>query len=266
MIIIPKAIDFNHAFTMLTNALLDAPPVDVGSWHAKDVKGKPDLVSKECANTIVEVACPDSIDKLQAAIGPHLPWAEDHFKERVSRVPSNPPKSAEQWSKGVDKTVVDQHRTVNEGGMMKYTHTYPERFWPIYSGIHRDPYKGMVNWGIRYRYGDLDDVVVLMKKSPLTRQAFLPIWFPEDTGAVHGGRVPCTLGYGFLTREGKTQISYFIRSVDFVRHFRDDVYLALRLLQWMCAQISTTPSHLIMHITSLHIFEGDVPILRRGNV
>jgi Thymidylate synthase len=263
MIIIPKNIAFEGAFKMLTNALLDAPRVDVGSWHAKDVKGRPDLVSKECANTIVEVACPDSIEKLQEAIRPHLPWAEDHFQERVSRVPSNPPKSAEQWSKGVDKTVVDQHRTVNDGGVMKYTHTYPERFWPLSAGRFAEDRSA---FGIRYRYGDLDDVVELMKKSPLTRQAFLPIWFPEDTGAVHGGRVPCTLGYGFLTREGKTQISYFIRSVDFVRHFRDDVYLALRLLQWMCTEIGTTPGHLIMHITSLHIFEGDVPILRRGNV
>lgn len=262
MIVIPKNIEFSSAFKMLTNALLDAPRVDVGSWHAKNIAGKPDLVSKECANTIIEVSCPPTTWEAQKQVGPHLPWAEDHFLERVGRDPVNPPKSAEQWSKGVDKTVVDQHRTVSEDGVMKYTHTYPERFWPKLAGV------GVFKprYGIRYQYGDLDDVVALMKKSPLTRQAFLPIWFPEDTGAIHGGRVPCTLGYGFLTREGKTQISYFIRSVDFVRHFKDDVYLALRLLQWVCLQVGTTPSHLIMHITSLHIFEGDVPILRRGNV
>lgn len=264
MLVIPKTIAFDKAFLMLTNGLLEAPRVDVGSWHAKNVSGKPDLVSKELANVAVEVACPDSIDELQKKIAPHLPWAEDHFQERVGGVPVNPPQSAEQWSRGVDKHVVDQHRTVNEGGVMKYTHTYPERFWPKHAGDH--PQRGLENLGIRYAYGDLLDVVELMRRSPLTRQAYLPVWFPEDTGAVHGGRVPCTLGYHFLTRVGRTQITYYIRSVDFVRHFKDDVYLALRLLQWVCEHLGTTPSFLLMHITSLHIFEGDVPILKRGGV
>lgn len=259
--LIPKAIPFPNAVAMMTNALLDAPRVEVDSWHAKSVVGKPDLVSKEVANVLVEVACPPTLEEAQRVVDPHLPWAEDHFQERVGGIPVNPPKSAESWSRGVDKGVVDQHRTVNEDGIMKYTHTYPERFWPKEAGALNKIGRAE---GIRYTYGDLDDVVALMKRSPLTRQAYLPVWFPEDTGAVHGGRVPCTLGYGFLTRGGKTQISYFIRSVDFVRHFKDDVYLALRLLQWVCERVGTQPSHLVMHITSLHIFEGDVPLLKRG--
>jgi hypothetical protein len=262
MLVIPKSVPFDKAYLMLTNGLLEAPRVDVGSWHAKNVSGKPDLVSKELANVAVEVACPLTIEELQQKVEPHLPWAEDHFIERVSGQPYNPPKSAEQWSRGVDKGVVDQHRTVNEGGVMKYTHTYPERFWPKYAGESKG--RSLAHQGIRYAYGDLLDVVKLMQISPLTRQAYLPVWFPEDTGAVHGGRVPCTLGYSFLTREGKTQITYYIRSVDFVRHFKDDVYLALRLLQWVCWLINTTPSFMVMHIVSLHIFEGDVPILKRG--
>lgn len=263
MVIIPRTVPFNRAFMMLTNGLLEAPRVEVDSWHARSVAGKPDLISKEMANVLIEVDCPPTVEQLQQCVMPHLPWAEDHFQERVGRQPVNPPKSAEQWSRGVDKAVVDQHRTVNEDGVMKYTHTYPERFWPKAAG----PFKGMLfNSGIRYPYGDLDDLVNLMTRSPLTRQAFLPVWFPEDTGAVHGGRVPCTIGYGFLTRGGRTQISYFIRSVDFVRHFRDDVYLALRLLQWVCERIKTQPSFMVMHVTSLHIFEGDVPLLKRGGL
>lgn len=260
MIIISKSIPFERAFTMLTNALLEAPQVDVGTWHAKNVKGKPDLVSQELTNVLVEVSCPESISALQAAVAPHLPWAEDHFLERIGGEPVNPPASADWWSKGVDKHVVDQHKTVHENGVMKYTHTYPERFWPKNGAEGATvPLRG-----IRYPYGDLNDVVEMMKKSPLTRQAFLPVWFPEDTGAIHGGRVPCTLGYGFLTRDGKTFVSYFIRSVDFVRHFRDDVYLTLRLLQWMSEKLGTKPGAMTMHVISLHIFAGDVPLLKRG--
>ena len=30
------------------------------------------------------------------------------------------------------------------------------------------------------------DVIDLLEREPFTRQAYLPIWFPEDTGAFHG--------------------------------------------------------------------------------
>ena len=66
-------------------------------------------------------------------------------------------------------------------------------------------------------YGDLDDVVTLLTNDPLTRQAFLPMWFPEDTGVVHGTRVPCSLGYHFMQRDGRLSITYYIRSCDIVR-------------------------------------------------
>lgn len=133
--------------------------------------------------------------------------------------------------------------------------------------------------GIRYRYGDLNDVVSLLAKEPYTRQAYLPVFFPEDTGAHHGERVPCTLGYHFLLREGKLHINYFIRSCDYLRHFRDDVYLAGRLCQWIVHQLivkeawtgateqalwgNVTPGTLTMFISSLHVFEGDLPKMRR---
>jgi thymidylate synthase len=87
--------------------------------------------------------------------------------------------------------------------------------------------------GIRYEYGDLDDVVNLLYEHPFTRQATFPIFFPEDTGAVHGGRIPCTLHYHFLRRGDSLHLWYAIRSCDAVRHFRDDVYMATRLCQWV---------------------------------
>ncbi|MCA1799997.1 MAG: thymidylate synthase [Actinobacteria bacterium] len=109
-----------------------------------------------------------------------------------------------------------------------------------------------------------------LKIEPSTRQAYLPIWFPEDTGAVHGRRVPCTLGYHFLIRNGKLQITYYIRSCDFLRHFRDDVYMAGRLAQWMTFRYNEDcpaaerirVDKLVMHIVNFHVFEGDVPKLK----
>jgi thymidylate synthase len=122
------------------------------------------------------------------------------------------------------------------------------------------PQSGLgANYGVRYEFGDLQDVVNLLNKSLHTRQAFLPIWFPEDTGVVHGERVPCTLGYHFLVREDLLNIVYYIRSCDFLRHFPDDVYMACRLAQWVADKLPVDVGSMVMHISSLHIFEGDMP-------
>jgi len=141
-----------------------------------------------------------------------------------------------------------------------FTHTYSERFWPH---IRCE--------GIRYAFGDLDSLVHLLLKYPTTRQAYLPIFFPEDTGAVHGGRVPCTLGYHFLMRDGFMHVHYPIRSCDFVRHFRNDCYLTIRLLLWILDRLRekdpdhwghVLPGMFSMWCGSLHVFLNDIPIVK----
>jgi len=127
---------------------------------------------------------------------------------------------AENWGKSMD------------AGIWHFTHTYQERFWP-------DP----EIQGIRYTYGDLDDLVNLLLIEPMTRQAFIPIFFPEDTGATHGGRIPCTLGYHFMLRNHRLHMWYFIRSCDYVRHFRDDLYLSVRLLLWVMDELKNRETY-----------------------
>jgi thymidylate synthase len=111
--------------------------------------------------------------------------------------------------------------------------------------------------GIRYEYGDLMDVVEQLRKNLYTRQAVLPVFFPEDTGNINNVRVPCSLHYHFMFRQGLLHMRYDMRSCDFVRHFRDDVYLAARLLQWMGQQIEQPHGKLYVTIGSLHAMEGD---------
>ena len=107
-------------------------------------------------------------------------------------------------------------------------------------------------------------LVNLLLVDPYTRQAYLPVWFPEDTG---GGdkRAPCSLGYQFIMRADQLHCSYFIRSCDYLRHFRDDIYLTVRLQQWVLTQCQLKDSDwsrvkmgtFTMHITSLHLFRND---------
>lgn len=141
-----------------------------------------------------------------------------------------------------------------------YDHNYMERFWPKLAGNASQPHQG-----IRFSYGDLADVVAQLKREPLTRQAFLPIFHPEDTGATAGQRVPCTLGYHFIVREGKLNVVYYLRSCEIYRHFKNDVYMAMRLAQWVEEEsgLDLEMGTLTMHITSLHGFVGDTPHIEK---
>ena len=210
----------------------------------------------EVMNHSFQMFIPQTMDELKEEVRPNLPWADDHFEERVGGLPLNPPPSNEWWP-------FNQKKNQQFKKEEKFSHTYPERIWTP----HLE--------GIRFRYGDLNDLLDLLEREPYTRQAFLPIWFPEDTGSHHKERVPCTIGYHFMRRGDYLHISYFIRSCDILRHFRDDIYLACRKLYWIIEKMkernpdtwkNVIPGYFAMHIVSLHCFAGERGILRQKNV
>lgn len=271
---------FEAAYQSFVRGCLEAPVVDTGHWQA--IKNVPQTKTKELFMARLQYPIPASVGQLAIDIEPNLPWAEDHFRERVGGEALNPGVQYTNWPHWRGG-----HRTHD-----KFSHTYMERFWPkLAAGGYknaRGEATGLRNMGIRYLYGDLDDVVRLLQREPYTRQAYLPVFFPEDTGAVPQERIPCTLGYQFILRENHLHCFYPIRSCDLLRHFRDDVYMACRLTQWVLEQVRTrrnrgthcifddnatipppdpwlgvTPGTLYMHMTSLHIFEGDVPLLEK---
>lgn len=231
-------------------------------WQGKPTEAMHKMLSVDHYSFAVPI--PETREDLMKLTGAQQPWSEDHFQERVCGEPLNPGNEYKNWKFYKHNPKNDQFRTEGE----KFTHTYMERFWPKYAGEaqHGDrELHDMINRGISYDYGDLNDVVELLKKEPLTRQAYFPIWFPEDTGASHGGRVPCTLGYHFQIREGKMNITYYIRAVDFFRHFRDDIYLACRLLEWVIEKtgLEVDKGRLIMHIADFHCFAHEKNMLKR---
>jgi hypothetical protein len=233
--------------------------VHVGEWQG--LRGGNTARTFELQNASFRASIPDAVHELAVQLRPNLPWAEDHFGERVGGEPLNPPPSAAHWPFAQKNHA--EH--LDEDG--KFSHTYPERLWPKHANV--TPNKSE-NLGVRFVLGDLEDVVRQFRRSLHTRQAFIPIWFPEDTGATYGQRVPCTIGYHLLVRDGQMSCNYYIRSCDLLRHFVDDVYMAMRLVQWMCARLrygdefggqdvvhDVRPGELIMHIASLHVFEVD---------
>lgn len=246
-------------------------------WQGTDISLRPDMVSYELLNETIQVELwgIEDLDHWRHDIEPNLPWADDHFLERVSGAPLNP---GVQWANWPWASSADKHRT--EGEM--FNHTYMERLWPRHAGQIDLPIKTPNDFqqlfynpengddrlpplrGIRGEYGDLRTLVDMLAWEPDTRQAYIPLYFPEDTGAE--GRKPCTLGYQFIMREDRLHIYYPLRSCDFVRHWADDCYLAVRLLLWVldeCRQCNpkdwegVKPGSYTMHCTSLHVFAND---------
>lgn len=231
-----------------------------GKWQSTDEMGS-QADTFELSNFIIEGPHHPGEKRLIEWTGADMPWANEHFYERVGGKPLNPPPSEARWpwhSAAKDKFKDDD---------AKYDHTYPERMWPTKAGTLE---KGMlplqVNYGIRFEYGDLNDVVRQLREEPFTRQAYLPIWFPEDTGKTDV-RVPCTLGYHFIRNGPYLDVNYFIRSCDMTRHLSNDIYFTYMLLEWvaqrLCEPISETewgtpyPGKMTMFISNLHILRGD---------
>lgn len=246
-------------------------------WQSVDVSNLPEAATHEVLNYSFSVPVHTfDLDVLRKDISPNLPWADDHFLERVGGRPLNP---GEQWKNWPWGHSADKFRTQENiigggpGDGRGFDHTYMERMWPKRAGFRAETIPRAQQHGIRFPLGDAMDVVKHLALDPLSRQAYLPIWFPEDTGKVDV-RVPCTLGYHFIMRAGFLHVVYYIRSCDLFRHFQDDIYLTVRLQLWMIQSLmlweanhrddvkgdtwsGVKPGLFTMHITSLHLFRND---------
>lgn len=274
-------ITFRSRFRDLAATLREQPLFHTGKWHSMDTSGSAAHATYELMNVQQSFEVPPTVHQLQTMIVPNLPWAEMHFLERVSGDPVNPPPSHVHWPWAA-------HNGKHQDETKRFSHTYPERYWPKHAGHEpancpfeaerlevREPGYYSESWGciygsrrgIRYPYGSLEDVVNLLLNHPLTRQAYLPVWFPEDTGNAPGVRVPCSIGYHFMIRDDRLHCWYTLRSCDFVRHYRDDIYMTARLMQWVRDQVAglgrpLEVGQLHVTISSLHAFKGDDRTLR----
>jgi len=187
-----------------------------------------------------------SLDKAAKDINPLLPWANQHFEERIQGFATNPDPSHVNWLKG------NENYKMNEE---KFSHTYSERLWP------KDLYTG-----IRFAVGDLSTAVELLKTKPSTRQLVVPMYMHEDlTASLEGERVPCSLSWNFILRQGLLHCTYTMRSTDAVRHLHNDLYFANLLTLYLIEQsgIKAKPGNLSFTSTNLHCFENDKYTLKR---
>lgn len=237
-----------------------------GEWQGKT--DHPATSVFETQNVVISMPVLSHLGSWQQASQPNLPWAEDHFQERISGEPLNPGEQYKNWP--WYKQGVEDHKETGQ-----FSHSYMERFWPKFApmapGVEPQDhdYNRASNFGLRFPYGSYSTLLWLLRERPATRQAFLPIWFPEDlSAAIVHERVPCSLGYHFQLLNDQMNCTYFMRSCDFYRYLNDDVYMAGRLLQDVTEKVREQHSgigvgYLTVHIANLHIFEAEKERMRR---
>jgi len=234
--------------------------ITAGHWQGTDALSKEIML--EYINYNFTVRIPNSLTQLEKECEPDMPWADIHFKERISGMPLNPGESYKIWPYNKFKDGNDPY--LKHGF---FDHTYMERYWSKSSVSHIG--EPLVDDEV---HGDLNDVIELLKKNIHTRQAFLPVWFPIDTGNINNQRVPCSLGYSFYYRGTGLHCNYYIRSCDYYRHFKNDMYLTCRLAQHIMKEVCQSKNnieynmgYLNMYITHFHLFKNDIYLINKQN-
>lgn len=208
----------------------------------KVIEGNSDYETKELQNycyTLLEASS-------KGITGVTQPWADAEFKERVFD-------PWDRWGFKDDPIALDIPEFVNPGSAWemrkdiwteymhdgKMAYTYNERIW---------------------QNDQLTKIIERLKEDHDSRQLWLSIWDPNvDTDKLGGvSRVPCSLGYNFQYRDGKLNIHYVMRSCDFNTHFVNDVYLAIKLLEYVAEKTGLEVGSFTHTIFSLHVYKKDV--------
>lgn len=113
---------------------------------------------------------------------------------------------------------------------------------------------------------NLDLVLKELRRNPDSRQAIIAIWDRNIDVKYLGGkkRVPCSIYYQFLIRNGKLHIIYSQRSADLVTHLFNDIWLAFRFKSEIAKFLGYEDGFLYHNIGSLHVYKKDWEILKTG--
>ena len=215
--------NFDEAFNETRRELKEmGHDVKLQSYQNVDIKDNPDFYTKELAFYSYMVKNP-STEELRPQLD-HLDWVDAELKERLSGYPYN-----DAWNLWPEMW----EQFLRNG---EFSYTYPSRLC-----------------------GKIEGVIEELKRDPFTRRAYINLWNDEDYGNLaHNDRVPCSLGYSFLQREGLLHMEYKMRSCDFASHFKHDVYFAVALQEHVAKQLGLKVGYFIHNINSLHIYAKDV--------
>lgn len=111
----------------------------------------------------------------------------------------------------------------------------------------------------RFALAEVPLMIRKFRQNLESRQIYVSIWFPDvDVQNIGVKRVPCTLGYHFMLRNGRLDITYYMRSSDFSTHFDNDCFLAIRLQEYVAWKLEVPLGNFTHVINSLHVYAKDV--------
>lgn len=196
----------------------------------KNIEGNSDYETKELQNY-----CYTILDAKSDEIpGVTQPWADAEFTERITN-----PKAVGGY--------------INPGEAYKLRPEVWNDF--LHNGKFGYTYNELI-----WNNDQFNKIVSRLKEDPESRQLYISLWDPERDPDLLGGvsRVPCSLGYNFQVREGKLNMHYIMRSCDFSTHFANDVYLAIKLLEYVAMLTNYEVGSFTHTIFSLHVYRKDV--------
>ena len=193
----------------------------------KNVEGNPDYATKELQNYCYTILNANSLDVKDYT---NQPWADAEFVERINHSGNVNPGKAYKLRMNV------WNEYMHDG---KFAYSYNERF---------------------FRNRQIDKIINRLKEDHDSRQLWLSVWdCNEDVDKLGGiSRVPCSLGYNFQYREGKLNIHYVMRSCDFGTHFCNDVYLGIKLLEYVAKECGMEVGNFTHTMFSLHVYQKDI--------
>jgi thymidylate synthase len=98
-------------------------------------------------------------------------------------------------------------------------------------------------------------IIERLREDPDTRQAVITLWDPEFDA--HGGKKdhPCTSLFNFRIRDGKLNMSTFMRSNDAIHGWTFDLIQFSMLMQSMAYELGVDVGTYSHHVGSFHIYE-----------
>ncbi len=205
--------------------------VHLKTMQDKVIKDDPDYYTNELIGYSYMITNPSDKDELLKSFGKDIPvnitYCECEFDERIGGKPLNPGTAY--------KLRKDTWKEFMHNGVFSYT--YSERM-----------------------AGQVDIVIDTLMQNQHARNAIISIWDREIDCDRMGGvaRVPCSMYYQILIRDGKVNMIYNIRSNDLMTHWCYDIWLAVRLQEYIAEKLDFPVGWFMQQVGSLHAYHKDL--------
>jgi Thymidylate synthase len=186
-------------------------------------------------------------------------WCGAEWLDRLRGIVGNPSSLGTAWQTRSDEHMIWSDFLEIDGRPIQSNESY-DSIMEFRPELQSDPMRLAYTYSERFAINDqVWRIIRELRKNPESRQLYVAMWDPhQDSGRLGYQRVPCSLGWHFMLRDGRLNIRYKMRSCDFVTHWQNDVWLALKLLDYVCSKTGNHPGHFIQEIDSFHVYKKDV--------